>query len=266
MAEGMLLAVAQKIIEDLGSWAFQEIGSLGDVEAELKTSRTLFPQFKLYFTMQQSHNNHQVKDWLEKLKEAVYEADDLLDEFFIEALRQGGMSGNITKKVRGFFSTSNPLVFRREMSRKLIAMKHKLNAIAEDRKMFHLKDCHVEPPASMYREETHSFVPDEKVIGREDDKEAIIQLLLEPKNNEENVSIIPIVGIGGLGKTTPAQFVYNDKNIKEHFELKMWICISDVFDVKMIIQKIISATGMEPVGHSMDKLQDQLRKIIYQKK
>ena len=36
MAEGMLLAVAQKIIEDLGSRAFQEIGSLGDVEAELQ--------------------------------------------------------------------------------------------------------------------------------------------------------------------------------------------------------------------------------------
>ena len=89
--------------------------------------------------------------------------------------------------------------------------------------------------------------------------------MLEP-NNEENVSIIPIVGIGGLGKTTLAQFVYNDKNIKEHFELKMWICISDVFDVKMIIQKIILAAGREPVDRSMDKLQDQLRKIINQNK
>ncbi|KAL0006854.1 hypothetical protein SO802_008356 [Lithocarpus litseifolius] len=129
--------------------------------------------------------------------------------------------------------------------------------------MFRLKDYHVEPPVSMDREETHSFVLDEKFNGREDDKKAIIKLLLEP-NNEENVSIIPIVGIGGSGKTTLAQSVYNDKKIQ--FELKMWICISDVFDVKMIIQKIILATGMEPVDHSMDKLQDQLRKIIHQKK
>ena len=89
--------------------------------------------------------------------------------------------------------------------------------------------------------------------------------MLEP-NNEENVSIIPIVGIGGLGKTTLARFVYNDKNIKEHFELKMWICISDIFDVELIIQKIILATGEEPVVHSMDKLRDQIRKIIDQKK
>ncbi|XP_075646226.1 putative disease resistance protein RGA1 [Castanea sativa] len=267
MAEGMLLAVAQKITEDLGSWAFKEVASLWNVEAELENIKNTVStiQAVLRDAAEQQTHSHQVKDWLEKLKDAVYEADDLFGEFYNEALRQGGMSGNITKKVRNFLSTSNPLVLRQEMSGKINAMKQKLNAIAEDRKLFHLKEYHVEPPVSMDREETHSFVLDEKVIGREDDKEAIIKLLLEP-NDEENVSIISIVGIGGLGKTTLAQFVYNDKNIKEHFELKMWICISDVFDVKMIIQKIISTTGMEPVDHSMDKLQDQLRKIINQKK
>ncbi|KAK4591949.1 hypothetical protein RGQ29_016428 [Quercus rubra] len=267
MAEGMLYGVAQKIIEELGSWAFKEVASLWNVEAELENIKNTVStiQAVLRDAAEQQTHSHQVKDWLEKLKDAVYEVDDLLGEFFAEALRQGGTSENIAKKVRYLFSTPNRLVLRKEMSDKINAMKQKLNAIAEDRKLFHLKEYHVEPPVSMDREETHSFVLDEKVIGREDDKQAIINLLLEP-NDEENVSIVPIVGIGGLGKTTLAQFVFNDKNIKEHFELKMWICISDVFDVKMIIQKIISATGEKLEDHSMDKSQDQLRKIINQKK
>ena len=267
MAEGMLYGVAQKIIEELGSWAFKEVASLWNVEAELENIKNTVStiQAVLRDAAEQQTHSHQVKDWLEKLKDAVYEVDDLLGEFFAEALRQGGTSENIAKKVRYLFSTPNRLVLRKEMSDKINAMKQKLNAIAEDRKMFHLKVYHVEPPVSMDREETHSFVLDEKVIGREDDKKAIIELLLEP-NNEENVSIIPIVGIGGLGKTTLAQFIYNDKNIKEHFELKMWICISDIFDVELIIQKIILAKGEEPVVHSMDKLRDQIRKIIDQKK
>ncbi|XP_075645176.1 putative disease resistance protein RGA1 [Castanea sativa] len=267
MAEEMLLAVAQNIIEDLGSQAFQGIASLWDVEAELENIKDTVSTIQAVLrdaAKQQSHSD-QVKDWHEKLKEAVYEVDDLLGEFKPEDLQQGRMNENIAKKVRDFFSSSNPIFLRWEMSRRIIGMKRKLNAIAEDKKMFHLKDYHLEPPVSMDREETHSFVPDEKVIGREDDKKAIIKLLLEP-NNEENVSIVPIVGIGGLGKTTLAQFVYNYKNIKEHFELKMWLCISDVFEVKMIIQKIISALGKKPEDHSMDKLQDQLRKIINQKK
>jgi hypothetical protein len=268
MAEGMLLAIAQKIIEDLGSWAFQEVGSLWDVEAELENIKNTLStiQAVLQDAAEQQSHNHQVRDWLEKLKDAVYEADDLLSEFLTEALRRGGTSENIAKKVRGFFSSSNPLVFRYDMSRKIIAMRQKLNAIAEDRKKFHLKECHVEPQVSMDREETHSFVPNENVLGREEDKKAIIKLLLDP-NVEENVSVVPIVGIGGLGKTTLAQYVYNDNIVKKHFELKMWVCVSDPFEVKVVIEKIIaSATSNKPNGLHMDELQKQLRKEIDGKK
>jgi hypothetical protein len=268
MAEGMLPAVAQKIIEDLGSWTFQEVGSLWDVEAELENIKNTLStiQAVLQDAAEQQSHNHQVRDWLEKLKDAVYEADDLLSEFLTEALRRGGTSENIAKKVRSFFSSSNPLVFRYDMSCKIKAMRQKLNAIAEDRKKFHLKECHVEPHVSMDREETHSFVPNENVFGREDDKKAIIKLLLDP-NVEENVSVVPIVGIGGLGKTTLAQCVYNDDIIKKHFELKMWVCVSDPFEVKVVVEKIIaSATSNKPNDLHMDELQKQLRTKIDGKK
>ena len=216
---------------------------------------------------QQSHN-HQVRDWLEKLKDAVYEADDMLSEFSTEASRRRAPTGNkITKEVRTFFSSSNPLAFRRKMSRKIKAMRQKLNAIAEDRKMFHLKEYHVEMNvASRKREASHSFLREEQVIGREEDKDAIIELLLE-SNLEENVSVIPIVGMGGIGKTTLAQFVYNDEKVKRYFELKMWVCVSDVFDLTIMMKKIIaSATDNKPGNLEMDQLQNRLRKEIDQKK
>ena len=286
MAEEMLLTVAQKIIEDLGSQAFQEVRSLWDVEAELENIKNTLSSIQavLQDAAEQQSHNHQVRDWLEKLKDAVYEADDLLSEFLTEALRRGGASENIAKKVRGFFSSSNPFVFRYDMSCKIKAMRQKLNAIAEDRKKFHLKECHVEPHVSMDREETHSFVPNENVLGREDDKKAIIKLLLDP-NVEENVSVVPIVGIGGLGKTILAKYVYNDDIVKTHFELKMWVCVSDAFEVKIIVEKIIesatvkeskpihmdqsqieSATGEESKPIHMDQLQKKLREKIDGKK
>ena len=127
------------------------------------------------------------------------------------------VSGNkLTKEVRNFFSKSNQLAFRGKMSRKIKAMRQKLNAIAEDMNNFNLKVDNVETNALSKKRETHSFIPGEVVIGRDEDKKNIIDLLFD-SNVEENVSIIPIVGIGGLRKTTLAQYVYNDEKVQKYF-------------------------------------------------
>ncbi|XP_065621808.1 putative disease resistance protein RGA4 [Quercus suber] len=263
MAEAILFGLAQKMIENLASQTFQEIGSLWGVEGELEKLKDTVStiQAVLQDAAEQQSHNEQVKDWLEKLNDAVYDADDLFSEFYTEATRRSMVSGNkVAKEVRTCFSCSNPLAFRYKMSRKIKAMKQKLNAIAEDKKNFHLKEIHVETNDMSRKRETHSFVPGEDVIGRDEDKKAIIDLLFNSKV-EENVSVIAIVGIGGLGKTTLAQYVYNDEKVQKYFELKMWACVSDVFDLKIIIEKIIASTS-----GNLDQLQSQLREKIDKKK
>ncbi|XP_029126793.1 putative disease resistance protein RGA4 isoform X2 [Cajanus cajan] len=122
------------------------------------------------------------------------------------------------------------------------------------------------------REMTHSHVTDSDVIGREHEKGEIIQLLMEqnPNDDHKSLSVIPIVGMGGLGKTTLAKFVFNDKRIDECFPLKMWVCVSDDFDIKQLIIKIInSSNDLAPANApplqqnlntlDLEQLQNQLR-------
>jgi len=116
---------------------------------------------------------------------------------------------------------------------------------------------------------THSRVNDSDVIGRKHDKEKIIELLMQQNSNDDDtsLSVIPIVGIGGLGKTTLAKFVFNDSRIQECFPLKMWVCVSDDFDIKQLIIKIInSASDQDAPPHQqnlnmldLEQLQNQLK-------
>ena len=62
--------------------------------------------------------------------------------------------------------------------------------------------------------------------------------------------------------------MYNDEKVQNYFELKMWVWVYDVFELKIIIKKMIaSATGDAPRNLEIDQLQSQLReKIIDRKK
>ncbi|XP_023908038.1 putative disease resistance protein RGA3 [Quercus suber] len=272
MADAILYGVVQKIIESLGSSTLKQIGSIWGVKGDLEkmNNTVLTIRAVLLDAEEQQVQNHQVKHWLNRLRDVVFDADDLLSEFSTHVFRLKVMGGDkMAKKVRIFFSSSNQLVFSLNMACKIKAMRERLNDISNDRHQFQLKlvDCPLETRVvTRGRDQTHSFVPDEDVIGREKDKQAIIDLLLD-FDVEDNVSFISIVGIGGLGKTTLAQYVFNDEKVQTKFELKMWVCVSDDLDVKKIVEKIIeSATKRKPENLEMDLLQNKLREQLNQKK
>ncbi|EAZ00451.1 hypothetical protein OsI_22472 [Oryza sativa Indica Group] len=57
-----------------------------------------------------------------------------------------------------------------------------------------------------------------------------------------NVSVLPIFGIGGVGKTTLAQFIYNDPRVQAHFgNRRVWVCVSDLFNKRRITKEIIES-------------------------
>jgi hypothetical protein len=94
MAEGVLFTVAEGIIGKLGSLAFKEIKLLRGFKDELekltKTVSTI--QAVLLDADEQQVGSHAVRDWLKKLEDVMYEADNLLDDFSTESLRKEMMT------------------------------------------------------------------------------------------------------------------------------------------------------------------------------
>ncbi|XP_030962832.1 putative disease resistance protein RGA3 [Quercus lobata] len=264
MAEGALFSVSSGIIRKAGDVAVQEIALIWGVKDEIKKLKeTVSTISAVLLDAEAKKHNNEVKLWLQRLKDAMFDADDLLDEISTEALRREVMTRDKkAKEVRIFFSKSNQLAYGLRMGHKVKAMRERFDAIAADRK-FHLDERSEERQVRYKaRQQTHSVVRAEDVIGREEDKKAIIGSLLDP-NVKENVSVLPIVGVGGLGKTTVSQLVFNDEEIKNHFELKLWVCVSDDFDVKIIVEKILECIKNEkPKDLEMNTLVNDLEKEI----
>ncbi|XP_059451087.1 putative disease resistance protein RGA4 [Corylus avellana] len=146
------------------------------------------------------------------------------------------------------------------MGHMIKVLRARLDEIAIDRIKFGFNEWTTETQSeNMKRPNMHSFVRGEQVIGRENDKKAFKELLFD-SNMNENVSIIPIVGIGGQGKTTLAQYVYKEEKVNRHFDMRLWACVYDPFDVKIIIAKLIEfATTERPKSLEMDQLLCQLQ-------
>ncbi|KAJ4969226.1 hypothetical protein NE237_015927 [Protea cynaroides] len=90
---------------------------------------------------------------------------------------------------------------------------------------------------------TYPCLDNSEVVGRADDKSKLVAMLVNT-NNDKIISVIPIAGMRGLGKTTLAQLVYNDPLIVKHFDLGMWVCVPEEFEVNRLLKEISeSVTG-----------------------
>ncbi|XP_058225855.1 putative disease resistance RPP13-like protein 1 [Rhododendron vialii] len=182
-----------------------------------------------------------VKEWLDELKGAIYDAEDLVDEITTEALRCKGeaeyQSGS--NQVQSRISSFTKL-FDDEIESKLEKMIDTLEDFSKEKDVLGLREV-AGRNWSQTRLPTISLVDESCVYGRENDKEEIMKLLLSDGESSDKVDVIPIVGMGGVGKTTLAQLLYNDGRLDGHFVKKAWVCVSDVFDVSRVTIAIVEA-------------------------
>ncbi|KAF7105536.1 hypothetical protein CFC21_106334 [Triticum aestivum] len=201
-----------------------------------------------------SHTNPAVRRWMTDLKTAAYQADDVLDDFRYEALRRRAAQirpHSMAHKVISYFTANSPVVFHLSMSRKMKGALEIIDQLVVEMNNFHFPQ-HAEAPHADHPQ-THSCVDESEIIGRQDDKELVVKTLLEQSNNNSNnnnVVVLPIVGMGGIGKTTLAQLVHNDQRVNHHFELVIWVCVSDKFVIEEIIRSIVQVATMNKCGAS----------------
>ncbi|VAH55141.1 unnamed protein product [Triticum turgidum subsp. durum] len=277
-----LFRSAKSTISSLRSrWSGSQEQSLQDHVLQLQSDLqrlcdTLPAMYDLINGAEWKSYEERVAKLLPSLKDAVFEAEDLIDEFRwyemkVQVEGQANQSPFIDildKVIHGNFY-------------KLNDVQSRLNHLSSQLENMGLCGVTQHFDKSV-RPETTSLPNETKIFGRDEELEQVLGFLNVPTNskrkratsstnastsasasdqvsNESRISSIPvlsIVGIGGVGKTTLAQHISNHQRVKSHFELIIWICVSDDFDVKRLTKEAIqSCTGKEATTDNLDYLQ-----------
>ncbi|KAA8518004.1 hypothetical protein F0562_015478 [Nyssa sinensis] len=262
MASTFLSGVVSKTSEHLASLAAEEIMLAWNVEGELQRLKDTSSSIEavLLDAEERQWNSRAVSVWLSRLQDIVRDISIVVDDIATEALRrQVEVKNHITEKVTRFLPQ---LVFQFQMGHKIKGIRKRLDEIFEDAIQFNFIRRDNEMPVMTRGRETYSYVRQSEVVGRHNDTEIIVRKLLGASSNSE-LSVIAIVGIGGLGKTTLAKLVYGDERVEGHFELKKWVHVSTNFNLKKIIAKI---SGNQDSNLDLETLQNHLLEELNRKK
>ncbi|KAL6839739.1 hypothetical protein ACP4OV_030427 [Aristida adscensionis] len=219
--------------------------------------------------------NQSMESWLGNIKDAAYDAEDVLDLFDYRVLEAksenmakmttyssdystAGSSSSITSTTTittGSTTTSSSTVtrsvrlFRRflfsnEDLNELIAIVGRFDKIAIEMPIFLdlVKLEEMRPEQSTQWRVTTSMVGTTKFFGRVAEEKQLKNLIAQA-NGESNLpySVIPIVGIAGVGKTALLQRVYSHFRDTGHFDFMAWIHVSEKFEVERLTKEMVES-------------------------
>ncbi|KAH9782655.1 putative disease resistance protein [Citrus sinensis] len=252
----------------------------GGVDSELKRweKKLKMIQAVLSDAEEKRLTDEAVKMWLDELQDLAYDAEDILDGFGTQALESKLMAKNqdSTGQVLSFIPASlnpNAIMSNYSMGSKIKDITSRLEQLCQDRIELGLPRIAggaSSPTAAAHQRPPSSSVPTEReVFGREEDKAKILDMVLtDTPSDHANFVVIPIVGMGGIGKTTLAREVYNDKAVEDSkFDVKAWVCVSDVFDILGISKALLESITRRPcLLNSLNEVQVELKVAVDKKR
>ncbi|XP_044392251.1 putative disease resistance protein RGA4 [Triticum aestivum] len=226
----------------------------------------------------QSHKK-QAADLLPHIKDAVFEAEDLLDELDYDALKwKVECSKNLgLDQLRDTCLEFYESVRSNDYIRKVNRIQKNLDHVHKQSMEMGLHQAPLKFDKSVRPETTSYFNCEEKMISREKEMKELVGKLgvhsrkrgrTESKARMTELHVFSIVGMGGVGKTTMAQHICKDTNVKNHFGAKniIWTCVSDDFDIKRLTKDIVEGLGGDASSNSLEVLMGKLEGCVKSKK
>ncbi|GLT32410.1 hypothetical protein SLA2020_070800 [Shorea laevis] len=270
MAEASLGPVIEEALFKVASFTAGQIRLAWGLEKELSKLRSSLNLIQhVLHDAEERQSEVAIRDWLQELKDVAYDMVDVLDEAEYEVLQQKVETQSQVKRVRNFFSPSNPIAFRFNMANKIKKINESLVKVREDTVFTTLLARNKSPRVGQSpRLDTHSYLGPKFESRRDEDVAEIVHLLTEQRSHQPPISVISLIGMAGVGKTTLAKLLYKEIKNRNLFDEVAWVCVSDYFDQQKILKGMLeyhdqNAGGISNIDVLLKRLEEKFEKKTF---
>ncbi|XP_058114431.1 putative disease resistance protein At1g50180 [Magnolia sinica] len=251
-------SVVEFLLQKLSDQLIQEAVFLHGVDNQVELLMAEFRRMQCFLKDADTKQggDERVKNWVRDVRDVAYDAEDVIDTFVftIAKLRRSESVGCITRCANFFFNES---IARHKVGSEIEQIKNKIRMISQSRLTYGIERIGmVEGTSSAVRslQERRLTSPNAQeadFVGFEKDLAALVGQLIN--EGELRRCVVSVVGMGGLGKTTLTQKLYNTDSVKKHFHSHAWISVSQGYSVRDLLQAI--------VRRCMDLSKEELEKV-----
>lgn len=223
---GELVSFAIEKLWDLLSHEYEQFQGVEDQDNELKTDLNTLKSF-LKDANAKKHTSEVVRSFVERINEIVLDAEDTIERTILKDVLGRGSIGRLACIAPKRMKIASEIGSLTKTIKKAV---RDMNDFEVHQRIDDVKD----PQPSQQRQEFPKIHEGNLV-----EMEANVKTLLGYLVEGDDIQVVSITGMGGLGKTTLARQVFHDNLVKKKFDRLAWVCVSQVCDHIKVWQAIL---------------------------
>ncbi|KAL6873671.1 hypothetical protein ACP4OV_013753 [Aristida adscensionis] len=235
------LSMGERVLEKIGTEVVEAAPFLTDFEHSMKQVEGEFLILQAFIGQvgAQKIGDKTFDAWLDQVRDVAHDVEDIIDEYAYLTAQAVDTSSFFKRK---FHQIRNLAAWQRLPSQ-ISQVEARIQRLGELRNRYGIlvpepdRSNRLQSAYQLCMSDSAYLTDDSDIVGNVDEIAMLTQWLLE---EEPDRTIIAILGMGGLGKTTIASSVYKNQQIRQTFDCHAWVTVSQTYQVEDLLKEIIT--------------------------
>ncbi|ESW20780.1 hypothetical protein PHAVU_005G014200 [Phaseolus vulgaris] len=261
-AVSFVLELLYQLVREEGSLLKGLGNDFSDIKQELESIKAFLKDAD-----RRAGDHEGVKTWVKQLRELSFSIEDVIDEYIMDVAHRVYHHQPCIASLQKIAHHIKTLKSRHQIASEIQDIKTEVQGIKERSAWYKFQSSFEDGSTSNSRGAKDfkwgdpriaaHFIEETEVVGLELPRDELIGCLIK---GTDQLSLVFVVGMGGLGKTTLAEQVFNNQQVKRHFHCGSFITVSQSYTVRKLLTEMIQKfckDANEPIPKGLHEMDDK---------